>query len=161
VASGGDPHYPLNIKMAGGEEVHGNSGSFRHFLSAIVEQLHGPTLNLLVPYRGPGNFTGTSSSSTVPVERIQDKDPDFLPTWISDPRSRIQQAVLQIRILVDPHHFGKLDPDPDSYQSGKLNPDPHQSEKQDPDLHQSENVEASESRPFWCSGRSISGKIYW
>jgi hypothetical protein len=63
VASGGDPHYPLNIKMAGGEEVHGNSGSFRHFLSAIVEQLHGPTLNLLVPYRGPGNFTGTRSTS--------------------------------------------------------------------------------------------------
>ncbi len=60
VASGGDPHYPLNIKMAaGGDEVHGNSGSFRHFLSAILDQLHGPTLNLLVPYRGPGPYTGT------------------------------------------------------------------------------------------------------
>lgn len=57
IASGGDPHYPFNIKMLG-DEVHGNSGSFRHFLSAIVEQLHGPTLNLLVPYRGTGSYTG-------------------------------------------------------------------------------------------------------
>ncbi len=82
VASGGDPHYPLNIKMAGGEEVHGNSGSFRHFLSAIVEQLHGPTLNLLVPYRGPGNFTGTSSTSVAHLgpgyhRRSQNLEPRF------------------------------------------------------------------------------------
>jgi hypothetical protein len=37
---------------------------------------------------------------------------------------------------MDPHHFGKLGPDPgpDSgpHQSVKLDPDPHQSEKQDP-----------------------------
>ncbi len=30
---------------------------------------------------------------------------------------------------MDPHHFGKLDPDPDTYQSEKQDPDPHQSEK--------------------------------
>jgi hypothetical protein len=50
--------------------------------------------------------------------------------------------VLWIRIRIDPHHFGKLDPDPNPHQSGKLNPDPdpHQSEKQDPDPHQSGKV---------------------
>eukprot|EP00092_Neocalanus_flemingeri_P030552 GFUD01033172.1.p1 GENE.GFUD01033172.1~~GFUD01033172.1.p1 ORF type:complete len:4225 (-),score=861.78 GFUD01033172.1:307-12981(-) len=57
IAFGGDPQFPFNIKMVG-DEVHGNSGSFRHFLSAIVDQLHSPTLNLLVPYRGTGSFTG-------------------------------------------------------------------------------------------------------
>ena len=57
IASGGDPQFPFNVKMTG-EEVHGNSGSFRHFLAAAVEQLHGPTLNLLVPYRGTGSYTG-------------------------------------------------------------------------------------------------------
>ncbi len=34
---------------------------------------------------------------------------------------------------MDPYHFGKLDPDPDPHESGKLDPDPHQGEKQDPD----------------------------
>ena len=63
VASGGDPQFPFNIKMSAGDEVHGNSGSFRHLLSAIVDQLHSPTLNLLVPYRGPGPFTGSNIST--------------------------------------------------------------------------------------------------
>ena len=57
IASGGDPQFPFNVKMTG-EEVHGNSGSFRHFLAAAVDQLHGPTLNLLVPYRGTGSYSG-------------------------------------------------------------------------------------------------------
>jgi hypothetical protein len=45
---------------------------------------------------------------------------------------------------MDPHHFGKLDPDP--HQSAKLDldPDTHQSEKQGPYPHQSEKVEALE-----------------
>jgi hypothetical protein len=44
---------------------------------------------------------------------------------------------------MDPHHFGKLDPDLDSH--------PHQSEKLDPDPHphQSKKVEALES--FWSN----------
>jgi hypothetical protein len=42
---------------------------------------------------------------------------------------------------MDPHHFGKLDPDLDSH--------PHQSGKLDPDLHQSKKVEALES--FWSN----------
>jgi hypothetical protein len=33
--------------------------------------------------------------------------------------------------ITDPHHFGKLDPDPD--QSKKPDPDMHQSQKMDPD----------------------------
>jgi hypothetical protein len=44
------------------------------------------------------------------------------------------KPVFRIRIRMDPHHFGKLDPDPH----------PHQSEKQDPDLdpHRNEKMEA-------------------
>ena len=57
VAFGGDPQYPFNIKMQG-EEVLGNSGSFRHFMSSMVEQLQSSTINLLVPYKGTGSFTG-------------------------------------------------------------------------------------------------------
>jgi hypothetical protein len=38
--------------------------------------------------------------------------------------------------MMNPHHFGKFDPDPDPHQIGKLDPDPHQSEKQDLDPHQ-------------------------
>ena len=57
VAFGGDPQYPFNIKMQG-EEVMGNSGSFRHFMTAMVEQLQSPILNLLVPYKGTGSFAG-------------------------------------------------------------------------------------------------------
>jgi hypothetical protein len=33
-------------------------------------------------------------------------------------------AVSRIRIRMDPHHFGMLDPDPGPQQSGKLDPDP-------------------------------------
>ena len=53
-ARGGDPQYPFNIKVLG-DQVQGNSGSFRQFLSEIVNQIHSPTINLLVPYRGQGN----------------------------------------------------------------------------------------------------------
>ena len=47
---------------------------------------------------------------------------------------------VRIRIRMDLHHFGKLDPDP--HQTEKLDPDPdsHQSEKQDPDPHQSQKA---------------------
>lgn len=41
-----------------GEEVLGNSGSFRHIMSALTDQLHSPLLNLLVPYTGTGGYTG-------------------------------------------------------------------------------------------------------
>ena len=55
---GGDQQFPFNPKMTG-DEVHGNSGLFRHFLSEIIDQLHSPTLNLLVLYRGTvGNTAG-------------------------------------------------------------------------------------------------------
>jgi hypothetical protein len=50
------------------------------------------------------------------------------------------QSVLRIRIQIsmDPHHFGKMDPD--SHQGGNLDPNPGQSENPDP--HESEKVEA-------------------
>jgi hypothetical protein len=52
------------------------------------------------------------------------------------------RAVLRIRL--DPHHFGKRDPEP--HQNGKLDTDPHQTEE----------VEAVES--FWSFGESKSRK---
>ncbi len=57
---------------------------------------------------------------------------------------------------MDPHIFGKLDPDP--HQSGKLDPDPHQSEKQDPKPPRlSEKVKALEGH-FGALEGSKSGK---
>ena len=52
-----DPQFPLNIKMIG-EEVQGNSGSFRQFLNRITEELQGTILSLLMPYMGNGPFKG-------------------------------------------------------------------------------------------------------
>ena len=72
IAFGGDPQFPFNIKMMG-DEVHGNSGSFRHFLSTIVDQLHSPTLNLLVPYRGTGAFTGRHFLKPGPLNYGEEK----------------------------------------------------------------------------------------
>ena len=57
LASGGDPQFPIIVKMSG-DEVHGNSGSFRHFMSAMVSQIHSSTLGLFVPYQGQGQHEG-------------------------------------------------------------------------------------------------------
>ncbi|XP_076346000.1 putative E3 ubiquitin-protein ligase HECTD4 isoform X3 [Tachypleus tridentatus] len=48
LASGGDPTYAFTVKYMG-EEVHGTSGSFRHFLSQVARELQGPLLALLMP----------------------------------------------------------------------------------------------------------------
>ena len=72
VASGGDPQYPFNIKIQG-EEVLGNSGSFRHFISAMVEQLQSSTVNLLVPYKGTGSFTGRYFLKPGPINYGEEK----------------------------------------------------------------------------------------
>ncbi|XP_033101041.1 probable E3 ubiquitin-protein ligase HECTD4 [Anneissia japonica] len=48
LASGGDPTYAFNVRLTG-EEVHGNSGSFRHFLGQVTKELLSPSLGLLVP----------------------------------------------------------------------------------------------------------------
>jgi hypothetical protein len=36
-----------------------------------------------------------------------------------------RNSVLWIRIRMDPHHFGNLNPDPHPHQSHKLDPDPN------------------------------------
>ncbi|XP_063042342.1 probable E3 ubiquitin-protein ligase HECTD4 isoform X2 [Engraulis encrasicolus] len=48
LASGGDPTYAFNIRFTG-EEVHGTSGSFRHFLWQVCKELQGSALSLLLP----------------------------------------------------------------------------------------------------------------
>ena len=57
LAVGADPHYPFLVKMSG-ENVEGHSGSFRHLLAKLVDELHGPLLSLLMPYMGEGTFKG-------------------------------------------------------------------------------------------------------
>lgn len=59
VASGGDPKFPLTIRMAG-EFVQGNSGSFREFLSRVVRDVLAPSLALFVecPSAALGRNTG-------------------------------------------------------------------------------------------------------
>ena len=57
IATGSDPQYPFLVKMSG-ETVEGNTGSFRHLLAKLVEELHGPVLSILMPYMGEGSFKG-------------------------------------------------------------------------------------------------------
>ncbi len=78
LASGADPRYPFLVKMVG-ENVEGQTGSFRfsikfvvtvnkdrsnneisfrHLLNKLVDELHGSSLSLLMPYIGEGNFKG-------------------------------------------------------------------------------------------------------
>ncbi|XP_077165132.1 putative E3 ubiquitin-protein ligase HECTD4 isoform X4 [Paroedura picta] len=47
LASGGDPTYAFNIRFTG-EEVHGTSGSFRHFLWQVCKELQSSLLSLLL-----------------------------------------------------------------------------------------------------------------
>ncbi|CAJ0915922.1 unnamed protein product [Ranitomeya imitator] len=47
LASGGDPTYAFNIRFTG-EEVHGTSGSFRHFLWQVCKELQSSCLSLLL-----------------------------------------------------------------------------------------------------------------
>ena len=54
-ARGGDPQFSFNVKMRG---VEGTSGSFRHFLNRVTEELHAQALSLLLPYMGAGPFRG-------------------------------------------------------------------------------------------------------
>ncbi|KAH9492163.1 putative E3 ubiquitin-protein ligase HTD4 [Bulinus truncatus] len=48
LASGGDPTYSFNVRMLG-EEVHGTSGSFRHYLWQVAKELPSPSLSLFLP----------------------------------------------------------------------------------------------------------------
>ena len=72
LAFGGDPQYPFNIKMLG-DQVLGNSGSFRHLMSSIVCQLQSSTVALLVPYKGQGPFTGRYFLKPGPVNYGEEK----------------------------------------------------------------------------------------
>ncbi|XP_041436316.1 probable E3 ubiquitin-protein ligase HECTD4 isoform X3 [Xenopus laevis] len=47
LASGGDPTFAFNIRFTG-EEVHGTSGSFRHFLWQVCKELQSSSLSLLL-----------------------------------------------------------------------------------------------------------------
>ena len=49
MARGGDPQFSFNVKMRG---VEGTSGSFRHFLNRVTEELHSQVLSLFLPYIG-------------------------------------------------------------------------------------------------------------
>ena len=52
VARGADPLYPVTVRMADGEPVEGNAGSFRHLLSTVVSNLDHPSLGLLLQSGG-------------------------------------------------------------------------------------------------------------
>ncbi|XP_071497133.1 probable E3 ubiquitin-protein ligase HECTD4 [Diadema antillarum] len=75
IASGGDPTYAFNVKLVG-EEVHGTSGSFRHFLGEVTKELHGDKLRLLMPCLSSagggagGRFMLRPDAMTYPEERM-------------------------------------------------------------------------------------------
>ena len=52
VAKGADPLYPVTVRMADGEPVEGNAGSFRHLVSTTVSNLDHPSLGLLLQSGG-------------------------------------------------------------------------------------------------------------
>ena len=47
LAAGGDPTYSFNVRLTG-EEVHGTSGSFRHFLWQVARELESSVLQLFI-----------------------------------------------------------------------------------------------------------------
>ena len=67
-----DPQFPLLIKMVG-EEVQGNSGSFRQFLSRIIEEIHGIALPLFMPYMSNGPFKGMYQLQPGPLNILTEK----------------------------------------------------------------------------------------
>ncbi|XP_022104608.1 probable E3 ubiquitin-protein ligase HECTD4 isoform X2 [Acanthaster planci] len=75
IASGGDPTYAFNVRLTG-EEVHGTSGSFRHFLGQVTRELQNSTLGLLVlcPSAGTGRNKGRyllrPGAITFPEEKL-------------------------------------------------------------------------------------------
>ena len=70
--SSDDPQYPLLIKMSG-EEVQGNSGSFRQFLNTIIQEIHGSSLPILMPYMGNGPFKGMYQLRPGPIQILTQK----------------------------------------------------------------------------------------
>ncbi|XP_026795565.1 probable E3 ubiquitin-protein ligase HECTD4 isoform X2 [Pangasianodon hypophthalmus] len=75
LASGGDPTYAFNIRFTG-EEVHGTSGSFRHFLWQVCKELQSSILSLLLPCpssasnRSKGKYILTSCPITYAEEQL-------------------------------------------------------------------------------------------
>ena len=67
-----DPQFPILIKMVG-EEVQGNSGSFRQFLARIIEEIHGTTLPLFMPYMNNGPFKGMYQVHPGPLNILTEK----------------------------------------------------------------------------------------
>jgi len=67
-----DPQFPILIKMVG-EEVQGNSGSFRQFLARIIEEIHGTTLPLFMPYMNNGPFKGMYQVHPSPLNILTEK----------------------------------------------------------------------------------------
>ncbi|KAI1901157.1 hypothetical protein AGOR_G00057300 [Albula goreensis] len=75
LASGGDPTYAFNIRFTG-EEVHGTSGSFRHFLWQVCKELQSSALSLLLPCpsaaanRNKGKYILTPSPISYAEEQL-------------------------------------------------------------------------------------------
>uniref|UniRef100_A0A6Q2ZID3 HECT domain-containing protein n=1 Tax=Esox lucius TaxID=8010 RepID=A0A6Q2ZID3_ESOLU len=75
LASGGDPTYSFNIRFTG-EEVHGTSGSFRHFLWQVCKELQSSALSLLLPCpsaaanRNKGKYILTPSPISYAEEQL-------------------------------------------------------------------------------------------
>ena len=67
-----DPQFPILIKMVG-EEVQGNSGSFRQFLARIIEEIHDTTLPLFMPYMNNGPFKGMYQVHPSPLNILTEK----------------------------------------------------------------------------------------
>lgn len=61
LACGGDPTYSFNVRMTG-EEVHGTSGSFRHYLWQVAKELQSSSVSLLMACPGSSAAGGSQGS---------------------------------------------------------------------------------------------------
>ncbi|XP_013380029.1 probable E3 ubiquitin-protein ligase HECTD4 isoform X2 [Lingula anatina] len=75
IAAGGDPTYAFNVKFTG-EEVHGTSGSFRHFLCQVARELETPALQMLMlcpstaGSRNKGKYIMSPGGMSYPMEKL-------------------------------------------------------------------------------------------
>jgi len=118
-----DPHFPLEIKLSG-EEVQGNSGSFRQFLHRVIEELHGSSLPLVVPYMGNGSFKGMYLLKPGPLTILEEKLLVFMGQLLGIAvRSGVPFPLAMMphfwQILVNqpitPSYVSQTDPDVDRY----------------------------------------------
>ena len=121
--SSDDPQYPMMVKMTG-EEVQGNSGSFRQFMNTVLQEIHSASLPLLMPYMGNGPFKAMYMLRPGPLQILNQK----LLTHLGQLIGMALRAGIPLPLGLTPHFWKSMskeeitiqdleefDPDVESY----------------------------------------------